>query len=71
MTRLALNEQGLSNSINPFKLSVLFMGHAWANSEEPDQMLQSAVSDQVLHCLLTEYTFKRIIDGLGLIRLFF
>ena len=24
----------------------------WANSVDPDQMLQNAVSDQVLHCLL-------------------
>ena len=28
------------------------------NSAEPDQTPQNAASDQVQHCLLTEYTFK-------------
>ena len=29
-----------------------------ANSAEPDQMPQNAPSNQVLHCLLAEYSFK-------------
>ena len=30
----------------------------WANSTDPDQMLQNMASDQGLHCLLTEFSIK-------------
>ena len=43
--------------MNPFKLIASFYVIS-ANSAEPDQMPQDAVSDQGLHCLLTDYTFK-------------
>ena len=36
-------------------------GQAWANSVDPDQMLQNAASDQGLHCLpLIQRYFKHI-----------
>ena len=39
--------------VNPFKPSVLFVGHRQI-SADPDQTLQKAASGQGLHCLLTE-----------------
>ena len=45
---------------NPFKPSVLFMGHR-QNSGEADQTPQNAVSDQALHYLLPECNFKILI----------
>ena len=38
--------------VNPFKSSIL------TNSADPVQTSQSAVSDQDLHCLLTECSIK-------------
>ena len=43
--------------INPYKPSVLFVGHR-QTVQQPDQTPQNAASDQVLHCLLTEVSFK-------------
>ena len=37
------------------KPSVLFVGHNYANSEDPNQMPQNTASDQGLHCLLTNF----------------
>ena len=39
-------------------LSLVSFYGTLANSAEPDQMLQNAASGLVLHCLLTEYSFK-------------
>ena len=43
---------------NPYKPSVLFVGHYKANSADPDQMPQNVASDQGLHCFLTECFIK-------------
>ena len=45
-----------SENFNPYMPSVLF--GTSANSAKPDQTPQNAASDQVLHCLLTEVSFK-------------
>ena len=54
------NKTGLKAFLefNSYKPSVLFMGHWQIANHLPDQMPQNASSDQILHCLLTEYTFK-------------
>ena len=41
------------SNMNPYKRS-----RAWANSADLEQTPQNAVSDQVLHCLLTECSIK-------------
>ena len=46
--------------INPYKPSILFVGH-WQTVQKPDQTPQYAASDQVLHCLLIEVSFKIVI----------
>ena len=40
----------LFGSINPYKPIVLFVGH--------NQTVKNAASGQVLHCLLTKFSFK-------------
>ena len=42
---------------NPFKPGVLFYGTS-TNNAEPDQTPQNEVSNQVLHCFLTECVYK-------------
>ena len=49
--------KGVITHINPYKPSVLFLGHQ-QNSAKPDQMPQNEASDQVFYCLLTEVSFK-------------
>ena len=44
--------------INPYKPSFLFVGH---RQTVQTQIRHSAASDQGLHCLLTEYSFKMLI----------
>ena len=46
-----------TDEVNPCKPSVRFVRHR-QNSAKPDQMPQHAASDQVLHCLLTEFLLK-------------
>ena len=41
-----------------YKPSVLFVGHNYANSDDPNQTPQNAASDQGLHCLLTKWYIK-------------
>ena len=43
--------------INYISLASFFVGHRHI-SAKPDQTPQNAASDQVLHCLLTEVSFK-------------
>ena len=45
------------NPINQYKPSDLFVGHRHT-VQKPDRTPQYAASDQVLHCLLTEVSFK-------------
>ena len=47
----------LPDHFNPYKPSVFFVVIS-ANSAKPDQTPQNAESDQVLHCLQTEVSFK-------------
>ena len=37
------------------------MGYYYANGADPVQMLQNEVSDQGLHCLLTEISVERTV----------
>ena len=46
--------------LNPYKPSVLLVGHK--NNADPDQTLQNAASNQVLHCSLTERSIKILKD---------
>ena len=48
-----INLRHLRTCFNPFKRSVLFMGHR-QTEKKLDQKPQNAASDQVLHSLLTE-----------------
>ena len=45
---------GLLN-VNPYKPSVLFVGHG---QKDPDQTPQNVATDWGLHCVLIECTFK-------------
>ena len=56
--RYPTNLLNLHQNIMLTHISLASFCGTWAKSEKSDQTLQNAASDQVLHCLLTEVSFK-------------
>ena len=50
-------QPGLSDKLNRYKPSILFVGHN-ANSANQDQTPHSAASGQGLHYLITEFSIE-------------